>query len=122
MTAMISVKVEGPVGLDEPEELLEELGRETGVDWRQDTGGRDGTLDVGVSVLVAVLTGVLAPVVQAAVERVIENWRGRRLDPPAVTIVIVQPPAVSEQARGAELPRESGRPPCSDGSTAPERS
>ncbi|MEV1083822.1 hypothetical protein AB0I98_37375 [Streptomyces sp. NPDC050211] len=93
MTAMISVKVEGPVGLDEPEELLAELGRETGLAWRLETAGQRGTLDGGLAVttLEALVGGVAGAVVQAAAQRAIDVWRGRRLDPPTVTIIF-QPP------------------------------
>ncbi|MEU0744353.1 hypothetical protein [Streptomyces sp. NPDC006134] len=118
MTATISVKIEGPVGLDEPEELLEELGRETGLSWRLETAGRGGTLDGGLAVVLleAVLGGAVGAVVQAAAQRAIETWRGRRLDPPSVTIVVVPP---------SQLPRPPQDPQSaqgSDGPAAPEGS
>ncbi|MEV1022935.1 hypothetical protein [Streptomyces sp. NPDC050264] len=98
MTATISVRVEGPVGLDEPEELLTDLGRETGLEWRLDASDEDGgTLDGGLSeaLLIAVLSSATSTLVQAAAQRAIDNWRGRRLDPPPVTIVVVPPPPPS---------------------------
>ncbi len=95
MTATISVKVEGPVGLDDPEELLEELGRATGLAWRREPAGRDGTLDGGFAemMLQAVLSGAVGAAVQVATQRAIDTWRGRRLDPPSVTIVVLSPQA-----------------------------
>ncbi|MFE6889051.1 hypothetical protein [Streptomyces sp. NPDC057694] len=98
MTATISVRVEGPVGLDEPEELRAELARETALQWRLEAPDEErGTLDGGVSaLLLAVLTSATGAVVQAAAQRAIDAWRGRRLDPPPVTIVVVQ---ASEQAQ-----------------------
>ncbi|MCL8013111.1 MULTISPECIES: hypothetical protein [Streptomyces] len=93
MTATISVKVEGPVGLDDPQELLEELGQATGLAWRLEPAGRDGTLDGGLAVtmLQAVLGGAVGAAVQAATQLAVDNWRRRRLDPPPV-IVVVRPP------------------------------
>ena len=95
MTTTISVKVEGPVGLDDPDELREELGQATGLAWRRLPAGRDGTLDGGLAVttLEAVLGGAVGAVVQVAAQRALDNWRGRRLDPPSVTIVLQPPPA-----------------------------
>jgi hypothetical protein len=123
MTATISVKVEGPVGLDEPEELLEELGRETGLAWRLEPMGQDGTLDGGLAVLLleAVLGGAAGAAVQASVQRAIDNWRGRRLDPPPVTI-IVQPPPAPRPAQDPEPPRRSDEPDAPDGSAVPDGS
>lgn len=118
MTATISVKVEGPVGLDEPEQLLEELGRETGLTWRLETAGQDGTLDGSLAAIMveAVLGGTVGAAVQVAVQRAIENWRGRRLDPPPVTIIVVQPPQ-------APSPAQDPQPaPRTDGLTTPEGS
>lgn len=117
MTATISVKVEGPLGLDEPEQLLEELGRETGLTWRLETAGQDGTLDGGLAAIMleAVLGGAVGAAVQVAVQRAIETWRGRRLDPPPVTIIVVQPP----QPPPAQDPPPAPR---TDGLTAPEGS
>jgi hypothetical protein len=93
MTAMISVKVEGPVGLDEPQELLEELGRETGLDWRLETVGQKGTLggDLAFTLLEALLEGAVGAAVGVAAQRAVDTWRGRRLDPPTVTIVFQMP-------------------------------
>ncbi|CAL9392708.1 hypothetical protein SUDANB6_01295 [Streptomyces sp. enrichment culture] len=118
MTATISVKVEGPVGLDEPEELLEELERETGLAWRMETAGRGGTLDGGLAVVLleAVLGGAVGAVVQAAAQRVIENWRGRRLDPPSVTVVVVPPPQPSRPPQGPESAQGPGGPAAPEGS------
>ncbi|WP_155056110.1 hypothetical protein [Streptomyces blattellae] len=103
MTATISVKVEGPVGLDEPAELLEELARETGLAWRLETAGEQGTLDGGLAVamLEALVSGAAGAVVQVAAQRAIDVWRGRRLDPPTVTIIVQppQPPQPTEPQR-----------------------
>jgi hypothetical protein len=133
MTAMISVKVEGPVGLDEPEELLEELGRETGLAWRLETAGQKGTLggDLAVTLLEALLEGAVGAVVQAAAQRAIDTWRGRRLDPPTVTIIFQTPPApqgpepgqVPEPRQAPEPPRRpADDPDGSAGPTTPEGS
>ncbi|MFF7264966.1 hypothetical protein ACFZCL_32450 [Streptomyces sp. NPDC008159] len=108
MTAMISVKVEGPVGLDEPQELLEELGRETGLDWRLETVGQKGTLggDLAFTLLEALLEGAVGAAVGVAAQRAVDTWRGRRLDPPTVTIVF-------------QMPQTPGVPPAPGAPTAP---
>ncbi|WP_189783385.1 hypothetical protein [Streptomyces capitiformicae] len=123
MTAMISVKVEGPVGLDEPQDLLEELGRETGLAWRLETAGQKGTLggELAVTMLEALLGGVAGAVVQVAVQRAVDNWRGRRLDPPIVTIV-VQPPQAPQPARDPEPPQPTQDPEPPQRSDDPEGS
>jgi hypothetical protein len=118
MTAMISVKVEGSVGLDEPQELLEELGRETGLDWRLETVGQKGTLggDVAFTLLEALLEGAVGAVIGVAAQRAVDTWRGRRLDPPTVTIVFQMPqtpgapgaPRTPEPAQDPEPPQGSG--------------
>ncbi|MFI7410179.1 hypothetical protein ACIBU0_16095 [Streptomyces sp. NPDC049627] len=119
MTAMISVRVEGPVGLDEPEELLRELGRETGLAWRLETAGQKGTLDGGLAVtmLEALVGGAAGAVVQMATQRAIDVWRGRRLDPPTVTVVF-QPAQAPQPAQDPE-PESQQRSGASD---APEGS
>jgi hypothetical protein len=124
MTATISVKVEGPVGLDEPEELLEELGRETGLVWRLEPTGQHGTLDGGLAVMMleAMLGGAVGAAVQAAVQRAIDNWRGRRLDPPPVTVIVVQPSQAQRAARDPERPRRSDEPDAPAGSAVPDGS
>ncbi|MYT75407.1 MULTISPECIES: hypothetical protein [unclassified Streptomyces] len=114
MTATISVRVEGPVGLDEPEELRAELARETALQWRLEAADEErDTLDGGTAaaLLMAVLTSATGAVVQAAAQRAIDAWRERRLDPPTVTVVVVQ----ADQR--AELPEEGadgtdGEPPA----------
>lgn len=123
MTAMISVKVEGPVGLDEPQDLLEELGRETGLAWRLETAGQKGTLggELAVTMLEALLGGVAGAVVQVAVQRAVDNWRGRRLDPPIVTIV-VQPPQAPQPVRDPEPPQPTQDPEPLQRSDDPEGS
>ncbi|WP_149828573.1 hypothetical protein [Streptomyces tailanensis] len=123
MTAMISVKVEGPVGLDEPQDLLEELGRETGLAWRLETAGQKGTLggELAVTMLEALLGGVAGAVVQVAVQRAVDNWRGRRLDPPIVTIV-VQPPQAPQPVRDPEPPQPTRDPEPPQRSDDPEGS
>ncbi|GHH88684.1 hypothetical protein GCM10017771_35100 [Streptomyces capitiformicae] len=120
---MISVKVEGPVGLDEPQDLLEELGRETGLAWRLETAGQKGTLggELAVTMLEALLGGVAGAVVQVAVQRAVDNWRGRRLDPPIVTIV-VQPPQAPQPARDPEPPQPTQDPEPPQRSDDPEGS
>ncbi|WP_189863927.1 hypothetical protein [Streptomyces poonensis] len=117
MTATISVKVEGPLGLDDPEELLEELGQATGLAWQLEQAGRDGTLDGGLSetVLEAVLGGAVGAAVQAATEMAIEKWRSRRLDPPSVT-VDVRPPQGPEHAQDSRPPQRLDRPDAPEGS------
>ncbi|MGW0708568.1 hypothetical protein ACWD4G_21895 [Streptomyces sp. NPDC002643] len=118
-TAMISVKIEGPVGLDDPRELLEELEGETGFGWRVDRAEPEGTLDPVTALVTAVVTSVVTAVVQAAVERAIDKWKGRRLDPPNVTIVIVQPPAGTESVPDQVPPQELEAP--GDPDADPER-
>ncbi|MEU6799852.1 hypothetical protein [Streptomyces neyagawaensis] len=112
MTAMISVKVEGPVGLDEPQELLEELGRETGLDWRLEAVGQKGTLggDLAFTLLEALLEGAVGAAVGVAAQRAVDTWRGRRLDPPTVTIVFQMPqaPGTPEPAQDPEPPQVPG--------------
>ena len=118
MTAMISVKVEGPVGLDEPQELLEELGRETGLDWRLETVGQKGTLggDIAFTLLEALLEGAVGAAIGVAAQRAVDTWRGRRLDPPTVTIVFQVPqtpgapgaPQTPEPAQDPAPPQGSG--------------
>ncbi|MDG5806603.1 hypothetical protein P9869_28855 [Streptomyces ossamyceticus] len=120
MTAMISVKVEGPVGLDEPQELLEELGRETGLDWRLETVGQKGTLggDFAFTLLEALLEGAVGAAVGVAAQRAVDTWRGRRLDPPTVTIVFQMP-----QTPGAPpTPGTAGTPGAPDTGTPPTTS
>jgi hypothetical protein len=116
MKATISVRVEGPVGLDEPEELLAELGRETGLQWRLDASDGDGgTLDGGLSaaLLIALLSSATGAVVQAAAQRAIDNWRARRLDPPSVTIIVLQTPQPSQPPIAAD----GDRPAAPEGSS-----
>jgi hypothetical protein len=121
MTAMISVKVEGPVGLDEPQELLEELGRETGLDWRLETVGQKGTLggDLAFTLLEALLEGAVGAAVGVAAQRAVDTWRGRRLDPPTVTIVFQMPqtPGAAPPVPGA--PTVPGAPGASGSAGTP---
>ncbi|WP_353940894.1 hypothetical protein ABII15_04140 [Streptomyces sp. HUAS MG91] len=118
MTATISVRVEGPVGLDEPEELRAELARETALQWQVEAPAEErGTLDGGTAaaLLMAVLTSATGAVVQAAAQRAVDAWRGRRLDPPPVTIVVLQAseqPQSPDETDGDDGNGDGDRPPA----------
>ncbi|MFJ4716523.1 hypothetical protein [Streptomyces sp. NPDC088785] len=125
MTATITVRVEGPVGLDEPEELRADLARETVLPWRLEELDEDrDTLDGGTAaaLLTAVLTSATGAVVQAAAQRAIDAWRGRRLDPPPVTVVVLRPgetiapPDGTGAGAGAGDEGEGDRPALPEGS------
>jgi hypothetical protein len=115
MTGTIAVRVEGTVGLDEPAKLLEELTAETGLPWRQELAAMPaGTLDGGVTsmVLEAVIGGFVGSALQIATQRVVDRWRGERLDPPTVVVVVQQPP-------GPGPARDLPAPPPGPGSATP---
>ncbi|WP_448317504.1 hypothetical protein [Streptomyces sp. CO7] len=95
MAGTIVVRVEGMAGLDEPAELLEALTAETGLPWRQEQAALPpDALDGGVSsvVLEAGTGGFVGSALQSATRQVVDRWRGERLDPPTVTVVVQQPP------------------------------
>lgn len=116
MTGSIAVRVEGTVGLDEPAKLLEELTAETGLPWRQEQAALPpGSLDGGVSsmVLEAVIGGFVGSALQIATQRVVDRWRGERLDPPTVIVVVQQPPGPDAvTARHGEGPAVPGADPA----------
>jgi hypothetical protein len=87
----LTVNVQGSLGLDDGERLIEELERATGLAWRAEPVEDDGHLTGGIVeiVLVAVLGKSTELVYGAAVEKVrerIEQWRRGHLDKPGYTL------------------------------------
>jgi hypothetical protein len=87
----ISVTVKGPIGLDDPERMIAELQKATGLSWRPQAVDEGKVLagSIATIVLTVVITkGTEMSVVAAldAVKRVVERWRSERLDPPETTI------------------------------------
>jgi hypothetical protein len=83
----LTVNVQGSLGLDDGQRLIEELGRATGLTWRAEPVEDDGHLTGGIVeiVLVAVLGKSTELVYGAAVEKArerIEQWRREHLDKP----------------------------------------
>ncbi|AOR29896.1 hypothetical protein BFF78_01300 [Streptomyces fodineus] len=86
--------VKGPTGLDETDRMLDELEAETGLSWRSSAVDEGKVLTGGIVeiVLVAAVGKATEMTVSAAVDavkRVVEHWRGERLDPPE-TLVATQ--------------------------------
>ncbi len=120
MATQITVRVTGDLGLDDAEELLGELRRQTGVEWsEQHPVEDDGHLTGGlVEILITAVVGkgvemALDPVIDRVVDRVheaIDRFRGTRLDPPATQVDLssVDPgqadagPAAEHDAASAE--------------------
>lgn len=115
------MSVKGLTGLDDPDRLLDELEAETGLPWRsRPVGEGDGKVLTGgivEIVLVAVVGKATEMTVSAAVDavkRVVERWRGERLDPPETSLDTESVPdsaslPVSESVPGsAEGPAAEG--------------
>jgi hypothetical protein len=125
----IVVKVGGAVGLDDSEQLLSELARETGLDWREEPVPQERHLSGGPAefLLAAAVSGVAGKVGEYAYEKSVEvvrgavaRWSARRLDPLDVRVDLqdaddgalpsTQPSAQASagdpsQARGAARPQ-----------------
>ncbi|HYQ68046.1 hypothetical protein [Actinophytocola sp.] len=91
MPTRISVTVKGPIGLDEPDQMLADLTRETDLPWEQHTVDDGDVLSVGLVdiILVAVVTKSAEMTLQATVDgvkKVVKRWRAARLDPPETVI------------------------------------
>ncbi|MCC5480630.1 hypothetical protein ACFV2N_25210 [Streptomyces sp. NPDC059680] len=91
MATRISVTVKGLTGLDDLDRMLEELAAETGLPWRSSAVDQGKVLTGGIVeiVLVAAVGKATEMTVSAAVDavkRVVERWRGERLDPPETSI------------------------------------
>ncbi|MFF3914235.1 hypothetical protein ACFYZB_12230 [Streptomyces sp. NPDC001852] len=91
MATRISVTVKGPTGLDDPDRMLDELEAETGLSWHSSAVDEGKVLTGGIVeiVLVAVVGKATEMTVSAAVDavkRVVERWRGERLDPPETSV------------------------------------
>jgi hypothetical protein len=85
------VTVKGPLGLDEPDLMLAELEKHTGLVWRPQPVDEGNVLTGGIAeiVLIAVVTKATEMSVQAAVDKAKElaqRWRSERLDPPEITV------------------------------------
>jgi hypothetical protein len=86
------VNVQGSLGLDDGERLLDSLERSTGLEWRLELAGDDGHLSGGIVeiMLVAVLSKSTELAYGAVAEKVrerVEEWRRGRLDPPEYSVV-----------------------------------
>lgn len=82
----VSVTVKGLMGLDDPERMVAELTKATGLPWQAQAAAEDKVLTGGIVeiVLVAVVGKVAEMSVEAAldaVKRVVKHWRAERLDP-----------------------------------------
>ncbi|WP_143658611.1 hypothetical protein [Streptomyces sp. IMTB 2501] len=102
MATMISVTVKGPTGLDDPDRMLDELAAETGLSWRSSAvdDGRVLTGGIVEIVLVAVVGKATEMTVSAAVDavkRVVERWRGERLDPPETSVATQSVPDLTAE-------------------------
>ncbi|WP_255949960.1 hypothetical protein [Streptomyces odontomachi] len=103
MSARISVTVKGPLGIDEPDLMLAELERQTGVVWRPQPVDEGKVLNGSIAeiVMVAVLTKATEVTVQAALDRakqLVGRWRSERLDPLEMTVS--EEPAPDGEAPG----------------------
>lgn len=92
MTRRLTVNVQGSLGLDDGERLLDSLERSTGLEWRLEQAGDDGHLSGGIVeiMLVAVLSKSTELAYGAVAEKVrerVEEWRRGRLDPPEYSLV-----------------------------------
>jgi hypothetical protein len=87
----LTVNVQGSLGLDDGQRLIDELERATGLTWRAEPVEDDGHLTGGIVeiVLVAVLGKSTELVYGAALEKArerIEQWRSEHLDKPEYTL------------------------------------
>lgn len=92
MTRRLTVSVQGPLGLDDGQRLLDSLRHSTGLEWRFEPVEDDGHLSGGLVeiVLVAVLSKSTELAYGAVVEKVrdrVEEWRRGRLDKPEYELV-----------------------------------
>ena len=91
MAKQLTVRVRGPLGLDDGRRLIDELEQATGLVWRDEPVKGDGHLDGGIVeiVLVAVLGKTTELAYGAVMEKArgrIEQWRRERLDKPDYTL------------------------------------
>lgn len=92
MTRRLTVNVQGSLGLDDGQRLLDSLERSTGLEWRLEPVQDDGHLSGGIVeiVLVAVLSKSTELAYGTVVEKVrgrVEEWRRGRLDQPDFELV-----------------------------------
>lgn len=91
MPRQLTVNVQGSLGLDDGERLIDELEQATGLTWRAEPVEDDGHLAGGIVeiVLVAVLGKSTELAYGAAVEQArkrIDQWRRGHLDKPEYTL------------------------------------
>ncbi|EST35044.1 hypothetical protein M878_07390 [Streptomyces roseochromogenus subsp. oscitans DS 12.976] len=85
------MSVKGLTGLEDQDRMLDELAAETGLSWRSRAVDEGRVLTGGIVeiVLVAAVGKATEMTVSAAVDavkRVVERWRGERLDPPETSV------------------------------------
>ena len=121
MATRISVSVKGLTGLDDPDRMLDELEAETGLSWSsRPVGEGDGKVLTGgivEIVLVAAIGKATEMTVSAAVDavkRVVERWRGERLDPPETSLDTESVPD-SASLPGSESVPGSAEGPAAEG-------
>jgi hypothetical protein len=110
----ITVTVTEPLGIDDPDLMLAELQKVTGLPWQSRTVEKENVLSGGITALIltAVASGVVAKTTEMsteaalnAVKGLVRRWRSEQLDPPEI--------AVSEES----VPdSEATAPPVADGS------
>lgn len=103
----IAVEVAGAVGLDDSGDLLAELVRETGLDWREEPVPEGRHLSGGAVefLLAAAVSGVAGKAGEFAyqkgaelVRQVAARWSARYLDPPEVRVDVAEVPDAPDAA------------------------
>lgn len=119
MTSRVTVRVMGRIGVGDVDDLLADLSRQTGLDWRAEHSPDDTHLaGAGDLLLGAVISGAAgkgAEVMTAAtvdrVRKAVRRWRDRRLDPPDIELQAEELPR--DEAAGE--PEEESAPGDAEG-------
>ena len=111
MATRLTVNVQGSLGLDDEQRLLDELAHATGVEWRTEPVEDDGHLsgglvEIALTVLLTKGTDVAFDAAIANVRKRLDHWRSERLDKPEYTVEL-ETVAGDEDADDADQPEES---------------
>jgi len=111
MAPRITVRLTGAIGLDDVDLLLDELTKETGLDWREERPAEGRNLGAWDLLLTAVISGAAGKGGEAAagavgdrVRKVVTQWKDRRLNPPDVEVETREVPVEQSEA---ETPAEA---------------
>jgi hypothetical protein len=105
VSSRVTVKLTGAIGLEDADRLLNELTKETGLDWHEESPPDVKNLGVWDLLLTAVISGAAGKGAEATVEatsdrvrEVVRRWRDRRLDPPNAEVETREVPAEQPEA------------------------